>query len=96
MKLSELFKSWKPSSWSWRLIEPFILKLLAKNVPGSITKLYENLIKPTQPVIDSIFRLKEKIKKTPTQVDDYCFNEGLNLIETYANHLLAIVEQLKS
>lgn len=96
MNLLSLIKNWKDFSAIWLVIQPFILKLMRKNVPNSITKLYENLAKYTQPAIDSLFKLKEKIKNTPNELDDYCFNQGVNAIETFANYLLEKVRELRS
>ena len=61
----------------------------------SITKLYENLAKYTQPAIDSLFKLKDKIKNTPNELDDYCFNQGVSAIETFANYLLEETKKLR-
>ena len=68
---------------------------MKKNVPNSITKLYENLAKYTQPAIDSLFKLKDKIKNTPNELDDYCFNQGVSAIETFANYLLEETKKLR-
>ena len=95
MNLS-LFKSWKDFSFIWALIQPFVLKLLKKNVPTSITKLYENLAKYSQPAIDSLYKLKDKIKETPSEIDDYCFEQGVTAIETFANYLLGEATKLRS
>lgn len=96
MNLLLLIKNWKDFSAIWAVIQPFILKLIKKKVPTSITKLYENLAKYTQPAIDSLFILKEKIKNTPNELDDYCFNQGVNTIETFANYLLEKVRELRA
>ena len=96
MNLLLLIKNWKDFSAIWAVIQPFILKLIKKNVPNSITKLYENLAKYTQPAIDSLFKLKEKIKNTPNELDDYCFTQGVNAIETFANYLLEKVRELRA
>ena len=96
MKILELFNDWKELNVIWSLIQPFVLKLLRKNVPTSITKLYENLAKYTQPAIDSLFKLKNKIKDTPSEIDDYCFNQGVTAIETFANYLLEETKKLRS
>lgn len=96
MNLLSLIKNWKEFSAIWAVIQPFILKLIKKNVPNSITKLYENLAKYAQPTIDSLFKLKEKIKNTPNELDDYCFNQGVNAIETFANYLLEKVRELRA
>ena len=96
MNLNALFNDWKELNIIWSLIQPFVLKLLKKNVPNSITKLYENLAKYTQPAIDSLYTLKEKIKETPNEDDDYCFNQGVEAIETFANYLLEETKNLRS
>ena len=96
MNLLALVKSWKDFSFIWTLIQPFILKLLKKNVPTSITKLYENLAKYSQPAIYSLYKLKDKIKETPSELDDYCFDQGVSAIETFANYLLGEVTKLRS
>ena len=96
MNLLALIRSWKDFSFLWTLIQPFILRLLEKNVPTSITKLYENLAKYAQPAIDSLYKLKDKIKETPTELDDYCFNQGVTAIETFANYLLGETKKLRS
>ena len=96
MNLFALAKSWKDLSLLWALIQPFILRLLKKNVPTSITKLYENLAKYSQPAIDSLYKLKDKIKETPTELDDYCFDQGVSAIETFANYLLGEVKNLRA
>lgn len=96
MNLLLLIKNWKDFSAIWLIIQPFVLKLIKKNVPNSITKLYENLAKYTQPAIDSLFKLKEKIKNSPNELDDYCFNQGVNAIETFANYLLEKVRELRA
>lgn len=95
MNLNALFKDWKELNIIWSLIQPFVLKLLKKNVPSSITKLYENLAKYTQPALDSLYKLKGKIQETPSEIDDYCFNQGVEAIETFANHLLVEVQKLR-
>lgn len=96
MNLLAFVKSWKDFSFLWTLIQPFILKLLKKNVPTSITKLYENLAKYTQPALDSLYKLKDKIKETPSELDDYCFDQGVTAVETFANYLLGEVQNLRS
>ena len=96
MNLLAFVKDWKDVSFIWALIQPFVVKLLKKNVPATITKLYENLAKYTQPAIDSLYKLKDKIKKTPSELDDYCFNQGVTAIETFANYLLGEVTKLRS
>ena len=96
MNLLALIKNWKDFNILWSLIQPFVLKLLKKNVPTSITKLYENLAKYTQPAIDSLYKLKNKIKETPSELDDYCFEQGVSAIETFANYLLDETKKLRA
>ena len=96
MNLLAFVRSWKDVSFIWALIQPFILKLLKKNVPTSITKLYENLAKYSQPAIDSLYKLKDKINETPSELDDYCFDQGVSAIETFANYLLGEVKNLRA
>ena len=96
MSLLTLVRSWKDFSFIWTIIQPFILKLLKKNGQTSITKLYENLAKYSQPAIDSLYKLKDKIKETPTELDDYCFDQGVTAIETFANYLLGEVKNLRA
>lgn len=95
MSLLSLVKNWKDYSLIWTVIQPFVLKLLKKNVPTTITKLYENLAKYTQPAIDSLFKLKAKIKNSSTEIDDYCFEQGVSAIENFAKYLLENVEELR-
>ncbi len=94
--LSLIKKNWKNLSEIWVIIQPFILKLVKKNVPTTITKLYENLAKYAQPAIDSLYKLKVKIATTPNEIDDYCFNQGVSAIETFANYLLEESKKLRS
>ena len=96
MNLFAFVKNWKDFSVIWSILQPFILKLLKKNVPNSITKLYENLAKYTQPAIDSLYKLKLKIVETPNELDNYCFNQGVSAIESFANYLLETVKELKA
>lgn len=96
MNLLSLVRNWKDLNAIWSIIQPFVLKLIQKKVPTTITKLYENLAKYTQPAIDSLFKLKDKIKKSPNELDDYCFNQGVNAIETFANYLLKKVRELRA
>ncbi len=96
MNLLALFKNWKEFSFIWALIQPFVKKLLEKNVPNTITKLYENLAKYSEPAINSLYRLKNKIKETPNELDDYCFNQGVSAIETFANYLLETAKDLRA
>ena len=95
MSLLALVKNWKDYSLIWTVIQPFLLKLLKKNVPTTITKLYENLAKYSQPAIDSLFKLKAKIKNSSTEIDDYCFEQGVSAIENFAKYLLETVEELR-
>mgnify|MGYP004581540885 FL=1 len=83
MSILSFIKNWKDFSTIWAIIQPFILKLIKKKVPTTITKLYENLAKYTQPAIDSLFKLKGKIQNSPNELDDYCFNQGVNAIESF-------------
>lgn len=91
-----LFEKWKNISELWAIIKPFVSNLIRQNVPKAITKLYENLAQYTQPAIDSLFKLKAKIKETPNELDNYCFNQGVSALETFANTLLGYVEKLKA
>ena len=43
MNIFSIIKNWKDFSAIWLVVQPFILKLIQKKVPTSITKLYENL-----------------------------------------------------
>ena len=95
MSLFSWLKDWKVLNELWDTTEPFVINLAEKNVPKYITKLYENLAKATQPALDSLKKLKEKIKTSPNALDDYCFNQGVNAIETFANHLLTVVADLR-
>ena len=95
MNLLVLISNWK-NSIIWLLIQSFVLKLLQKHVPTNITKLYENLAKYTQPAIDSLYRLKQKIKLTPNELDDYCFEQGVSAIETFAQYLLEETQRLRN
>ena len=95
MNLFLLISNWK-NSVIWLLIQPFVLKLLQKHVPTNITKLYENLAKYTQPAIDSLYKLKQKIKLTPNELDDYCFEQGVTAIETFAQYLLDETKRLRN
>ena len=96
MNILSFIKNWKDFSTIWSIIQPFILKLIKKNVPTTITKLYENLAKYTQPAIDSLFKLKGKIQNSPNELDDYCFNQGVDAIESFANYLLETVKTLRT
>ena len=95
MNLFLLISNWK-NSVIWLLIQQFVLKLLQKRVPTSITRLYENLAKYTQPAIDSLYKLKQKIKLTPNELDDYCFEQGVTAIETFAQYLLDETKRLRN
>lgn len=68
MSILSFIKNWKDFSTIWAIIQPFILKLIKKKVPTTITKLYENLAKYTQPAIDSLFKLKGKIQNSPNEL----------------------------
>ena len=57
MSLLSKVKNWKVLNELWDIIQPFVLKLVDKNVPKYVTKLYENLAKYTKPAIDSLFAL---------------------------------------
>ena len=93
--MSVLNLNWKAVTFVWQLIEPFVKKLIEKQVPKTITKLYENLAKYTQPAIDSLYKLKSKVKETPSELDDYCFNQGVTALETFANYLNGVVIDLR-
>ncbi len=95
MSLLSKIKDWKVLNKLWLVIEPYVLKLVEKSVPKYITKLYENLAKYAQPAIESLEKLKEKIKTSPNALDDYCFNQGVNAIEAFANYLLEAVNELR-
>lgn len=96
MKLFALIKNWKDLSTIWSIIQPFVLKLIKKKVPNSKTILYENLAKYSQPAIDSLFKLKTKIINSPNEIDNYCFEQGVQAIENFANHLLSLVQRLRA
>jgi len=91
-----LFSKWKNLNELWAAIKPFVENLVKQQVPKTITLLYENLAKYTQPTIDSLFKLKAKIKETPNELDNYCFNQGVSALETFANSLLGFVEKLRA
>ena len=88
MNLLSLIKNWKDFSAIWAVIQPFILKLIKRMFRLQSLNSMKTSQKYAQPTIDSLFKLKEKIKNTPNELDDYCFNQGVNAIETFANYLL--------
>jgi len=90
-----IFSKWKQLSTIWGLIEPFVLNLIKKEVPKNVTKLYENLAKYTQPAIDSLEKLKAKTKSTPNELDDYCFQQGVDALDTFAHYLLGVADNLR-
>jgi len=92
----KLFSNWKNLNELWAVIKPFIENLIKQQVPNAITKLYEDLAKYSQPAIESLFKLKAKIKASPNDIDNYCFNQGVSALETFANSLLGFVEKLKA
>ena len=96
MNIKSFFTTWKNTNLTWAIIEPFVLKLIEKKVPTTVTKLYENLAKYSQPAITSLESLKTKIRQTPNALDDYCFNQGVNAIESFANYLLETVRTLRA
>ena len=96
MNLIMLVRNWKEFSTIWAIIQPFIVNLAKKQVPTTITKLYENLAKYSQPAIDSLFKLKNKIKESPSELDDYCFEQGVNAIEQFAFYLLSLIKDLRA
>jgi hypothetical protein len=96
MSLKSFFKTWKNTNLTWAIIEPFVLKLIEKKVPTAVTKLYENLAKYSQPAITSLESLKAKIKASPNSLDDYCFNQGVDALESFAKYLLETVNLLRA
>ena len=96
MNFKLFIQTWKTTNLTWAILEPFVIKLIEKNVPNKVTTLYENLAKYTQPAIDSLERLKLKVRKSPNALDDYCFNQGVTALENFAKYLLSIVVALRS
>lgn len=87
---------WKKLSALYLIVEPYILKLIAREVPKNVTKLYENLAKYTEPALLSLFKLAEKVKKSPNKVDQECLKIGIQAIEEFANYLLLNVKTIKT
>lgn len=96
MSFWQKVRDWKVLNELWDILQPYVLKLVDKNVPKYVTRLYENLAKYTKPAIDSLFKLKEKIVTTPNELDNYCFHQGVNAIESFANYLLDVVAKLRN
>lgn len=96
MSFWQKIRDWKVLNELWDILQPYVLKLVDKNVPKYVTRLYENLAKYTKPAIDSLFKLKEKITTTPNELDNYCFHQGVNAIESFANYLLDVVAKLRN
>ncbi len=88
-------KNWKNFNAIWAAIQPYVAKLAQKQVPITIRKLYENLAKYSQPAIDSLFKLKNKIKESSSSLDDFCFEQGVSAIEQFAKYLLDTVKELR-
>jgi len=88
--------NWKTACAIYAILEPFILRLLDREVPKRVTKLYDNLARYSQPAVDSLFKLKAKVKETKNQTDNNCFEIGVNALEAFANYLLKQVEALRS
>ncbi len=95
MNFLSLLSNWKDLSAIWSVIHPFVLKLLQKKVPASVTRLYENIAKVHEPLINSLHKLKNKIKETPNQLDDECFNIGVSTLEAYNIYLTEEIKKLK-
>lgn len=80
----------------WEFVEPVLIKTAEKNIPKYISRLPENLTKCIQPALDCLFKLKEKIRQTSNKMDDFLFQQGVNALESFANHLLSVVEELRA
>ena len=81
---------------AYQVLEPFIEKFIYWGVPRAKVKLYENLAKHTQPAIDSLFKLKAKVKQSPNTLDDTCLKQGSAAIKAFADFLLDIHEKLEN
>ena len=90
-----LFTSWKKFNVLWLLIEPLLLKLAKKQVPSRIQVLYENVVKMLTPCINSLLKLKAKVKETPNATDDYCYGIGINILKQIHTWLGAQIEELE-
>lgn len=96
MNLLALFKNWKDINIIWTVLQPFVIKLIQKNVPSSKIKLYENIAKYNQPAIDSLYKLKQKIQNSPNKLDDECFEIALSGLEAYNDYLADEIKKLRS
>ena len=93
----KFFFNTEMASILWTLVlAPIVAKLIANQVPKRITKLYENLAKYTQPAIDSLFKLKEKIKNSPNKIDDECFKIGVEALKAFNSYLNEVIAKLES
>ena len=90
-----LFTNWKKINVLWALIEPLVLKLVKKQVPNKIQALYENVVKMLTPCINSLLKLKAKIKDTPNSTDDYCFGVGISILKQIHTWLGVQIETLE-
>lgn len=90
-----LFANWKNFNVLWAIIEPLVLKLARKQVPSRIQALYENIVKMLTPCIESLLKLKAKVKETPNATDDYCFNVGVSILKKIHTWLGSQIDELE-
>jgi len=90
------FIDWKTACIVYKLLEPFIEALFRREVPSRVTKLYENLAKFSSPAIDSLFKLKEKIKDSENSLDDECFKIGVGALKAFRDYLSGQIEKLEA
>nr|DAU52983.1 MAG TPA: hypothetical protein [Caudoviricetes sp.] len=95
MNLFSWIKEKKNIKELWNSIQPLLVNVAEKNIPKYISNLDKNLEKYTQPAIDVLFKLKDNTKTSPSSLDDFFFKQGVNILESFANHLLGVVAELR-
>jgi hypothetical protein len=77
------------------LIEPFLIKLIDLGVKKYKTNIYKHLADKAQTAVESLIKLKQKIKESPSELDNKCFSEGLNIIKTLNSWLVDRIKELE-
>lgn len=64
-------------------------------IPQGVQFLYTNLVIAGDAAFSSLGKLRAKVIATPNEVDDTCFNAGLELLEKFGRYVLEKVESLR-
>ena len=78
-----------------KLLEPFVKRFIDLAIPKSKVYLYSVVVSSIDNAFSSLEKLRDKVIETKSELDDQCYNAGLDTLETIFQYGLEKIKEMR-